>query len=114
MFALQIRHWLGHGITTQPGAGWDVAEPRPIPLTGANETLANAPPQMRYGSNTGGLTFVVRSKPNPASEDGVALQSLMNALGFSLGLPAVVMGEREDPRIADGTIVVVIGQKGID
>ena len=32
-FALQIRRWLGSGDNGD-GAGWDVKEPRPIPVTG--------------------------------------------------------------------------------
>jgi hypothetical protein len=111
MFAVQIRDWLGAGYKGS-GAGWDVAEPKAIPPVGGNERLANAPPQIRYGSMTGaGITFVLRAQPAPGSDDQAALQALMVALGSSIGLPAVILGEREDRTVPEGTIVVVIGQR---
>jgi hypothetical protein len=93
-FADQIRHWLGPGFKGE-GAGWEVAGPLPIPPTGGDERLANAPPQIRYGSMTGaGITFVVNKEPKRDSEDFAVLQALMNAIGFSIGLPAVPIARR--------------------
>jgi hypothetical protein len=107
MFAEQITGALRRG-------GWKATEPRPIPASGGNKRVPNAPGQIRYGTMAGvGMTFVAKNVRGMLVDDRSAFQALSLAVSSSLmfGPPAVAWAERDDPALPDGTFLVVIGQK---
>lgn len=103
-----IRRWLGPGDKGD-GAGWEVAEPRPIPPVGGDPRISpDAPPAIRYGA-MGGLAIISKHLPNLLDKDfkDSSYGALMDAF-FTARL--VASGESVHT-LPEGLFIIVIGQK---
>ncbi len=114
-FADEICLFLGKGNGNEPGAGWDVSQPKPIPTEagGRELNIPGAPPAARFGGATSTFGITFRAKEITFPTKPPALGALANAL-----FPSILPFERgysfemeQDAALPDDLIVIIVGPK---